>query len=59
MSVINHMLNGDLPRLDAATTGSDALSDLISSLTARFPGRRPNNAADALVWFRDARAALG
>lgn len=55
LHVIQSMQQADLPRID----GIDAeLADLVASLTARFPSRRPRTAQDAIEWFDPIRARL-
>ncbi|ATE70352.1 serine/threonine protein kinase [Lysobacter capsici] len=53
IAVVRHMLDEDLPRLDPSVAGSSQLAYFISSLTGRFPSRRPESASNALEWFRE------
>jgi len=52
IAVVHKMDKLDLPRLGLPEDASNALSDLIATLTQRYASRRPKSAAEALAWFQ-------
>ena len=51
LEVINHVLTRDLTPLVIPGDSDGDLADFIAELTARYPSRRPQSAAEALQWF--------
>lgn len=58
LEVINRVLSRDLPSLSIPGDPQGELAAFIGALTARYPSRRPQTAAEALRWFTPIRAAL-
>lgn len=51
--VIRRMESKDLPRLTIPGDTTGSFSQLLQSVTSRFPSRRPQSATEALTWFKD------
>jgi serine/threonine-protein kinase len=51
LEILRHVETMDLAALNIPGEGGAEFSEMLVSLTARFPSRRPRTAADALQWF--------
>lgn len=58
LEVIRHMESQNLPSLADADGVDPRLAEFIGALSARFPSRRPQSAAEALEWFETIAARL-
>ena len=58
LEVIRHADTTDLPKLSIAGDVDGGFAELIQSLTARYPSRRPKNAREALEWFTDVKRQI-
>jgi len=58
LGVIRKMDSTDVPVLHIRGDGRGELSAFLSNLLQRFPSRRPQNAAEAIAWFRPIHASL-
>jgi eukaryotic-like serine/threonine-protein kinase len=58
LEVINHVLTRELPAVSIPGDPDGDLADFIAALTARYPSRRPQSAAEALQWFTPVRTKL-
>lgn len=54
LEIVHQLANENLPPL--ALSGAQPFADLVMSLSARFPSRRPQSAQQALAWFHEATA---